>query len=49
MRIEAPPSVPCATGTIPDAMAAQEAPEDPPAERLLSNELRAAPKAVDCV
>ena len=36
MRIEPPPSFPCAIGTMPDATAAAEPPLDPPADRARS-------------
>ena len=32
MRIEPPPSLACATGTMPDATAAAEPPLEPPVE-----------------
>ena len=32
MRMEPPPSPACAAGTMPDATAAAEPPEDPPVE-----------------
>ena len=34
MRIEPPPSLPCATGTMPAATAAAEPPEEPPGVRV---------------
>ena len=34
MRIEPPPSLPCAIGTIPAATAAAEPPEEPPGVRV---------------
>src|SRR5690606_12357343 len=41
MRIEPPPSLPCATGTMPAATAAAAPPLDPPAERDKSHGVRA--------
>ena len=43
MRIEPPPSLPCATGTIPAATAAAEPPEEPPGVRSRSQGLRVGP------
>ena len=43
MRIEPPPSVACATGTIPDATAAAEPPLDPPGECVRRHGLRVGP------
>ena len=43
MRIEPPPSLPCATGTMPAATAAAEPPEEPPGVRSRSQGLRVAP------
>ena len=40
MRIEPPPSLPCASGTIPAATAAAEPPEEPPGVRSRSHGLR---------
>ena len=37
MRIEPPPSVPCATGRMPAATAAAAPPDDPPADRVVSH------------
>ena len=43
IRIEPPPSLPCATGTVPDATAALEPPDEPPGVRSVSQGLRVAP------
>jgi hypothetical protein len=43
MRIEPPPSFPCAIGTMPDATAAAEPPDEPPAVRRVSHGLRVTP------
>ena len=43
MRVDPPPSVAWAIGTIPDATAAAAPPEDPPVVRDVSHGLRAAP------
>ncbi len=43
MRIEPPPSLPCAIGTIPAATAAAEPPEEPPGVRAWSQGLRVTP------
>ena len=43
MRIEPPPSFPCAIGTMPDATAAAEPPLEPPADRVRSCGLRVGP------
>ena len=43
MRIEPPPSLPWATGTIPAATAAAEPPEEPPGVRVRSHGLRVGP------
>ncbi len=43
MRIEPPPSLACATGTMPDATAAAEPPLEPPVERVTSHGLRLGP------
>ena len=43
MRIEPPPSLACAIGTIPAATAAAEPPLDPPVEWSVSQGLRAGP------
>src|SRR5579884_1333552 len=45
MRIDPPPSDPVAHGTIPDATAAAEPPEEPPGVRLGSQGLRVTPLA----
>src|SRR5690606_19205373 len=45
IRIEPPPSLAAATGTIPAATAAAEPPEEPPGERLRSHGLWVGPKA----
>ena len=49
MRIEPPPSLPWAIGTIPEATAAAAPPEDPPGVRVVSQGLRAGPKRRDSV
>ena len=43
MRIEPPPSLPCAAGTMPDATAALAPPDDPPGVRAKSQGLRVTP------
>ncbi len=43
MRIEPPPSLAWATGTMPEATAAAEPPLEPPGERERSQGLRVAP------
>ena len=43
MRIEPPPSLPCASGSIPAATAAAEPPLDPPGVRSRSHGLRVGP------
>ena len=43
MRIEPPPSFACAAGTMPDATAAAEPPEEPPGDRVVSHGLRVGP------
>ncbi len=43
MRIEPPPSLPVATGSIPAATAAAEPPEEPPGVRSRSHGLRVGP------
>ena len=43
MRIEPPPSLPCATGTMPAATAAAAPPEEPPGVRSRSHGLRVGP------
>ena len=45
MRMEPPPSLACANGTMPLATAAAEPPLDPPGERLMSQGLWVAPQA----
>src|SRR5207302_11505552 len=45
MRIEPPPSLACAAGTMPAATAAAEPPLEPPVERLGSQGLRVGPYA----
>ena len=44
MRIEPPPSLPCASGTMPAATAAAAPPEEPPGVRSVSHGLRVGPK-----
>jgi hypothetical protein len=44
IRIEPPPSLPCASGSIPDATAAAAPPDDPPGVRSVSQGLRTGPK-----
>src|SRR5687767_11895071 len=44
-RIDPPPSLPCATGTMPAATAAAEPPLEPPAECSRFHGLRVAPYA----
>src|SRR5215469_9167137 len=44
MRIDPPPSLACATGTMPLATAAADPPEDPPVDRPGSQGLRAGGK-----
>src|SRR5688572_31141605 len=44
IRIEPPPSLAWAMGTIPAATAAPDPPEDPPGVRLVSHGLRVGPK-----
>ena len=43
MRVEPPPSVACAIGTMPDATAAPDPPDEPPVVRAVSQGFRAAP------
>ncbi len=43
MRIDPPPSLACATGTIPEATAAAAPPLDPPVVREVSQGFRDAP------
>src|SRR3712207_3298639 len=45
MRIEPPPSVPSATGTIPAATAAALPPDEPPVFRDMSNGFRLGPNS----
>jgi hypothetical protein len=49
MRIEPPPSEPCATGASPAVTAAAAPPLDPPAVRDVSHGLRQAPLSSDSV
>lgn len=49
MRIEPPPSVPCAIGTIPAATAAADPPEDPPVDLSGAHGLRDGPYAAGSV
>ncbi len=49
IRIEPPPSLAWATGTIPDATAAPEPPDDPPGVRPVSQGLRVGPNRRDSV
>ena len=49
MRIDPPPSLPWATGTMPEATAAAEPPEDPPLECSIAQGLRVGPKATGSV
>src|SRR5205809_3622406 len=44
MRIEPPPSLACAAGTMPAATAAEAPPDEPPGVRERSHGLRATPK-----
>ena len=44
MRVEPPPSLAWASGTMPAATAVAEPPEDPPLTRSRSHGLRVAPK-----
>ena len=44
IRIDPPPSLACATGTMPDATAAADPPEDPPVECPVFHGLRDGPK-----
>src|SRR5688500_5673633 len=43
MRIEPPPSEPVHNGTMPEASAAAEPPDEPPGERSVDQGLRVAP------
>ena len=45
MRMEPPPSLPWATGTIPDATAAAEPPDEPPLVWSVLQGLRVGPNA----
>ena len=47
--MEPPPSVPCATGTMPEATAAADPPLDPPVEYPVSQGLRHGPCSSDSV
>jgi hypothetical protein len=49
MRIEPPPSLPCAIGSIPDATAAAAPPDEPPGVRSRSHGLRVGPLRRDSV
>src|SRR5947208_4593830 len=49
IRIDPPPSLACATGTIPAATAAAEPPLEPPVERLVSQGFRDGPYATGSV
>ena len=49
MRIEPPPSLARATGTIPAATAAAAPPDEPPGVRSRSQRLRAGPNSADSV
>src|SRR5437667_2294850 len=49
MRIEPPPSLAWATGTMPEATAAADPPLDPPVERETSHGLRLGPYALGSV
>ena len=44
MRMEPPPSVPCASGSSPSATAPALPPEEPPVLRVVSKGLRDGPK-----
>ncbi len=44
MRMEPPPSLACATGTMPEATAAADPPDEPPVEWSVFHGLRVAPK-----
>ena len=44
MRMEPPPSLACATGTMPEATAAAEPPDEPPVEWSVCHGLREGPK-----
>ena len=49
MRVEPPPSLACAIGTMPEATAVAEPPDEPPLMRSRSHGLRVAPKRFVCV
>ena len=49
MRIEPPPSEPCASGNTPAATAAAAPPDDPPGVRVTSQGFRQAPFRSDSV
>src|SRR3954454_17032382 len=49
MRIEPPPSLAWATGTIPDATAAADPPLEPPVERVVSHGFPLGPYALGSV
>src|SRR5580700_4955157 len=49
VRIEPPPSLPCAAGTIPPATAAEAPPEEPPGVRPRSQGLRLGPNSTGSV
>ena len=49
IRIEPPPSLAWAIGTMPEATAAAAPPEDPPGVREVSHGLRVGPKAIGSV
>ena len=49
MRIEPPPSLACAAGTMPAATAAAEPPLEPPGESAGSHGLRVGPYSADSV
>src|SRR5687767_11991329 len=49
MRIEPPPSLACAAGTMPPATAADAPPDEPPGVRDRSQGLRAGPSRSDSV
>ena len=49
MRIEPPPSEPCASGIAPEATAAAAPPDEPPGVRSVSHGLRQAPFSSDSV
>ncbi len=46
MRVDPPPSLPCASGTIPEATAAALPPEEPPGVRSRSHGLRVGPNSL---